>query len=454
MQTIAGATSFKVQVLNALCFYFQQQKSKTNFVPQRKFSHYVIYRGTKLGVFHNFDTVRKYIICEKPIFKGYYSFKEALNAARESLGLNFYIEPEEVKNYVDVIKQDPAKIISEQAEVIKNFENQVVIFQKEVLQYDLKCQGFLKQLEYKEKTVETMERVIKGLNSQIVLLKSKIETEESSKRNFEQLKARIIDMPLNEVLKPVFNKFPDFEKMIVTKVDKDFIPYLISLQQELISIHFDQNKYEGVNVVQAKEFKEGVPRILKIQIDLNKTTMPHDEILKFYHNGMVDFIEFKTNGRILNLLENFGEKLFLIAGNIAEQGETGRLFVKIISSLPEMIKGSYRPARKMVIIDEVRPKTSSTVSPHEFNHISDEEIYKFYQKSENMENFEWYNYRMFGEGHYVQIWAHPDWKIKLPFHGEGEELLPEHFLNNNIEYGQDPYDQDDDITIPDTHRDF
>ena len=64
----------------------------------QKFSHYVIYRGTKLGVFHDFNTVRKFINCPNPLWKGYFSFKEALDNAREALNFNFFIEPEEVKS--------------------------------------------------------------------------------------------------------------------------------------------------------------------------------------------------------------------------------------------------------------------------------------------------------------------------------------------------------------------
>ena len=154
----------------------------------------------------------------------------------------------------------------------------------------------------------------------------------------------MFDMPFNEIMKSILDKFPDFERLVISKVNEEFIKHLILLQQEIVDIHFNSSKYVGINVVQGKDrrdFNEKIPGLLKLKIDLNKNTMPIDTILKFYHNGMVDFIELKINDKIQDLLENFGEKFFLIAGNIAEQCEKGRVFIKIMSSLPEVINGSY-----------------------------------------------------------------------------------------------------------------
>ncbi|KAJ0835088.1 hypothetical protein HanRHA438_Chr16g0751121 [Helianthus annuus] len=68
IQTMPQASTFKVQVLNALNIYFYEQSSKTPEKPQRpKFTHYVIFRGTKIGIFNKWETVAKHIQCPNPI---------------------------------------------------------------------------------------------------------------------------------------------------------------------------------------------------------------------------------------------------------------------------------------------------------------------------------------------------------------------------------------------------
>lgn len=43
VQTLPNATSFKVQILNALSFYFSSLKNENKTFPDKMFSHYVIY---------------------------------------------------------------------------------------------------------------------------------------------------------------------------------------------------------------------------------------------------------------------------------------------------------------------------------------------------------------------------------------------------------------------------
>ena len=109
IQTMPQASTFKVQVLNALSVYFSEQKRTIISQQQAKrYSHYVVFRGTKIGIFNKWETMRKYIQCPSPVFKGYYSFSEAMNSAREALVLNsVYIEPEKVKTFSDMAKTNP-----------------------------------------------------------------------------------------------------------------------------------------------------------------------------------------------------------------------------------------------------------------------------------------------------------------------------------------------------------
>lgn len=127
LQTSPQAANFKVQVLNALSVYFQEQTQKKSEKQKQRFSHYVIFRGTKLGIFHKWETVAKYIQIPKPIFKGYYSFAEALTAARESFGVKeFTIEPEEVKSYSEIANTNAEQLIRAQGEVIAQLQKQVM----------------------------------------------------------------------------------------------------------------------------------------------------------------------------------------------------------------------------------------------------------------------------------------------------------------------------------------
>ncbi|KAL2486491.1 Uncharacterized protein Adt_31247 [Abeliophyllum distichum] len=79
--------------MNALPEHFSQNKNKFKF--------YVVIKGKTLGVFHKWlevlESINKF---KDPLFKSFTNFQEALDSARQHLGLKFYISPS-LKNYQD-----------------------------------------------------------------------------------------------------------------------------------------------------------------------------------------------------------------------------------------------------------------------------------------------------------------------------------------------------------------
>ena len=122
------ALTFKVQILNALCIYLTEQSAKVPEKTQKKFTDYIIFRGTKIGIFNKQETVAKFTQCPNPIYKGFTSFADALKTAREHFGVKneFYIEPEEVKNFSEAAKTNPEQLIKAQEELIAELQGQLV----------------------------------------------------------------------------------------------------------------------------------------------------------------------------------------------------------------------------------------------------------------------------------------------------------------------------------------
>ena len=94
---------------------------------------------------------------------------------------------------------------------------------------------------------------------------------------------------------------------------------------------------------------------LLLQIDLRRTILTSDQILSFYHNGMIDYLEFSLNPKTEALLNKFGEKFILTAGNIASYSDSPTIGCKIFSSFPEADGYPYRPARKRIFVSH-RPE--------------------------------------------------------------------------------------------------
>ncbi|KAM0004616.1 hypothetical protein Hdeb2414_s0235g00843171 [Helianthus debilis subsp. tardiflorus] len=150
---------------------------------------------------------------------------------------------------------------------------------------------------------------------------------------------------------------------------------------------------------------------------------------------MIDYLEIKLDRKTEDLLNQLGEKFILIAGNMAIRSTTSIIGCKIISSFPYTDAYTYRPARKRVFIEHTNSiglrnhlQTSMTTTNIEFStlpwlsHSDEKSIHNFtqfikkYQETPELPDYyPWRNYALVGEGHYIQIYTKPVWRMLLPF---------------------------------------
>ena len=457
IQTFPQASTFKVQVLNALSFYFQQFQTQRN--PEqnlKKFSHYIIFRGTKVGIFHNWTIVLKHIQCPSPYFKGFPSFQEAMDTAREHFGLtNFYIEPEEVKTFSEIAKTSPEQLIKAQEELIAKLQQQLMQSGKDT-QY--------KDTQYVQTQIENniLKQQIKILEAKNIQLTNKLEKKETVfiNRNYDCFKARMLDLPWRQTLKPVLDQFKEYEHMVSQKICTEFPSILYKLQQQIIRIAFQEISHKGVTVVQRLNEDAEEIAILLLQINLGVTDMPEDQIINFYHNGMIDYLEFKLNSKTEGLLNKLGEKFVLTAGNIASHSISPIIGCKIFSSFPAANDHTYRPARKRIFISqrlEQQKYLQSLACQREINfailtNTTTDHIANAQKTPVLPENFRWENYKLLAEGHYIQIWSHQNWHMMLPFSGDSDTIFSlDDIINSEEQLDTDP---DSPVSIDSTHRDF
>ncbi|KAK9065404.1 hypothetical protein SSX86_016787 [Deinandra increscens subsp. villosa] len=287
IQTMPQASSFKVQVLNALSIYFQEQTVKIPEKQKPKFTHYIIFRGNKLGIFNKWETVAKYINCYGPIYKGYYSFAEALKAARDHFGVDsFFIEAEEVPTFSEIAKINPEQLIKTQEDVIAKLQEQLI--QQE------KSTSIHVQLE--NNVLKHKITILEAKNTQ--LLQQLERKEVFINRDFNSFKARILDTPWKECFKKVTQHFPEFEQIVSQKICTEFPIVLYELQQKLVKIAFNEESYKGIKVVERIDDEGEGTGLLLLQISLHITDMPDEEIIQFYHNGKTNNSsdEFETDG--------------------------------------------------------------------------------------------------------------------------------------------------------------
>ena len=134
-------------------------------------------------------------------------------------------------------------------------------------------------------------------------------------------------------MQPILDRIPKLDDIILQKICTEFPLILNELQQQIIEIAFHEDKYTGVTVVQRSYNNIPVHNIHLLQIDLRKITLTSEQILSFYHNGMIDYLEFSLNPKTEALLDKFGEKFILTPGNIASYSDTPTIGCKIFSSL-------------------------------------------------------------------------------------------------------------------------
>ncbi|CAH1444412.1 unnamed protein product [Lactuca virosa] len=244
IQTVPQASSFKVQILNALSFYFHKQSSLTPEKQIKKFTHYVIIRGTKVGIFNNWATVIKYIECQNPLYKGCCSFQEAMNIAREHFGLNsFFIEPEQVKTFSEIAKTSAEQMIKAQEEIIAKLQQQLMQSGKDTRYI---------QSQIENNILKQKIKILEAKNVQLIQRNEKKDEKLKTAiyRNYECFKARILDLPWRQTLRPVLDQFKEFEQMVSQKICIEFPAILYELQQKIVQIAFQEINYKGVTLLQ------------------------------------------------------------------------------------------------------------------------------------------------------------------------------------------------------------
>ncbi|KAI3815370.1 hypothetical protein L1987_15036 [Smallanthus sonchifolius] len=244
VQTMPHASAFKVQILNALSIYFheQQAKSPETQITKPKFTHYIIFRGTKIGIFNKWETVIKHIQCPGPIYKGYQSFSDALKTAREHFGIDsFYIEPEEVQTFSQITQTSQTQIIKAQEETIAKLQEQLLE------------QGKNKQSIQSLVEINILKQKVGILEANNTQLLQKLERKEgssSSSRSYDAFKARMMDTPWKTCLQTLIDQFPEFDNIISQKICSEFPLVIYELQLRVMMIALNEEKYKGVTVVE------------------------------------------------------------------------------------------------------------------------------------------------------------------------------------------------------------
>jgi len=188
---------------------------------------------------------------------------------------------------------------------------------------------------------------------------------------------------------------------------------------------------------------------------------------------MIDYLELQLNSNTETFLNRFGEKFTMVIGNIASHLIHSTVGCKIFSSFPYADSYTYRPPRKRVFVTHRRSYRDHShylqtlAITQEINFANLPWMDKKETESLNFnefitrnqftpvlpESFRWENYSLLGEGHYIQIYAHTNWKMLLPFVGEGESLELHHIVNNDNE-DNSPNSPASPVSIESTHRDF
>lgn len=206
---------------------------------------------------------------------------------------------------------------------------------------------------------------------------------------------------------------------------------------------------------------------LFLQIDLQTTTPASDQILSFYHNGMIDYLEFSLNPKTEALLDKFGEKFILTAGNIASYSDAPTIGCKIFSSFPEANSYTYRPSRKRIFVshkvsEQKYLKSLACLTNLCFDHLKlnnkNSNIIETWiihgQETPKLPNFfAWKDYKLLAEGHYTQIWSHYNWDMLLPFVGDSTSFSTTDIINSDLT-DTGPDSPVSPVSIDSTHRDF
>ncbi|KAK1419441.1 hypothetical protein QVD17_28608 [Tagetes erecta] len=207
--------------------------------------------------------------------------------------------------------------------------------------------------------------------------------------------------------------------------------------------------------------------LLLLQVFPPTRFLSEDDIVQFYHHGMIDYMEFRLNSETGRLLNRLGEKFVITTGNIATHIFPPTIGCKIFASFPHADSHTYRPSRKRIFIDhkaassdyleklaittdinfanmpwlntpQIDKELISDVPPKLHTNTLEKFIKKHQQTPELPDHFHWEQFRLLGEGHYIQIYAKQNWSMLLPFVGESDLLELKHIKDLEDEEDSDP----------------
>ncbi|KAK1429338.1 hypothetical protein QVD17_11546 [Tagetes erecta] len=324
--------------------------------------------------------------------------------------------------------------------------------------------------------------MLEAKNAQLLQKLEKRERRENTSlyRNYDMFRTRILDTPWRRCLKPVIERFPEFKQIVSKKICSEFPLVLYELQQKLIDIAFGDTLNTRMRVVERTDDEGNGTGLLLLQVFPPTRFLSEDDIVQFYHHGMIDYMEFRLNSETEQLLNRLGEKFVITTGNIATHIFPPTIGCKIFASFPHADSHTYRPSRKRIFIDhkaassdyleklaittdinfanmpwlntpQIDKELISDVPPKLHTNTLEKFIKKHQQTPELPDHFHWEQFRLLGEGHYIQIYAKQNWSMLLPFVGESDLLELKHIKDLEDEEDSDPGTP---VSIDSTHRDF
>ena len=92
----------RLSALNSLSIYFSKIQNKPL---SKSFSFYVVAKGTKPGIYHDWIEVEPLVKnCPTPQFKGFYDFESASTYARRQIGTSYFISQIAI-DYLDTLSK-------------------------------------------------------------------------------------------------------------------------------------------------------------------------------------------------------------------------------------------------------------------------------------------------------------------------------------------------------------
>ncbi|KAK1429589.1 hypothetical protein QVD17_11803 [Tagetes erecta] len=302
-------------------------------------------------------------------------------------------------------------------------------------------------------TFKVQVEILEAKNAQLLQKLEKRERKENTSLyiNYDMFRTRILDTPWRRCLKPVIERFPEFKQIVSKKICSEFPLVLYELQQKLIDIAFGDTLNTRIRVVERTDDEGNGTGLLLLQVFPPTRFLSEDDIVQFYHHGMIDYMEFRLNSETERLLNRLGEKLPYLQAikkkNFFDHKAASSDYLEKLAITTD-INFANMPWLNMPQIDK---ELISYVPPKLHTNTLEKFIKKHQQTPELPDHFHWEQFRLLGEGHYIQIYAKQNWSMLLPFVGESDLLELKHIKDLEDEEDSDPGTP---VSIDSTHRDF